>query len=197
MKIYDISQEVCSCIVYDGDTPPILREVMRTSKGDLYNLTDITMCVHNGTHIDAPFHFLNNGKTVDEIDLNKVIGECYVASVEGHLFKDKAREILDTARKISDDCARRILLKGDGIVTDESAKVFADEGVYLMGVESQSIGDDNAPMSVHKILLDKEVVLLEGIRLNEVEEGVYILNCAPLNIKGIDGSPCRAILIEH
>ncbi len=197
MKIYDISQEVCSCSVYPGDTPPSLHTVKRISNGDDYNLTDITMCLHNGTHIDAPFHFLNNGKTVENIALFKMVGECYVADVDGELLADKASEILITARKNSDECAKRILLKGNAIVTDESANVFANEGIFLLGVESQSVGDANAPMSVHKILLEKEIVLLEGIRLDEVEEGVYMLNCAPLNIKGIDGAPCRAILIEH
>lgn len=66
----------------------------------------------------------------------------------------------------------------------------------LLGNESQTVGPENAPMEVHLLLLGANVVLLEGIRLSEVSEGVYFLNAAPLNLSGADGSPCRAVLID-
>ena len=82
-------------------------------------------------------------------------------------------------------------------VTLEAAKVFAASKMLLLGNESQSVGPENAPMAVHLALLGSGVVLLEGIRLAEVPQGVYLLNAAPLNLSGADGSPCRAILIEN
>ena len=78
----------------------------------------------------------------------------------------------------------------------DAAKVFADEGILLLGNESQTVGPEDAPMEVHQVLLGTDVVLLEGIRLSAVSEGVYLLNAAPLNLAGSDGSPCRAILID-
>ncbi|MBQ8931637.1 MAG: cyclase, partial [Ruminiclostridium sp.] len=69
-------------------------------------------------------------------------------------------------------------------------------GILLLGNEPQTVGPQNAPMEVHLILLGADVVLLEGIRLSEVNEGVYFLNAAPLNLSGSDGSPCRAVLID-
>lgn len=84
---------------------------------------------------------------------------------------------------------------GDGEVSAEAAKVFAESNILLLGNESQTVGPENAPMEVHLILLRAGTVLLEGIRLAEVSEGVYFLNAAPLNLSGADGSPCRAILI--
>ena len=66
----------------------------------------------------------------------------------------------------------------------------------MIGNESQTIGPIDAPMEVHLVLLGKEVVLLEGIRLNNIKEGVYFLNTAPINLNGCDGAPCRAILID-
>ena len=90
----------------------------------------------------------------------------------------------------------RILIAGDVTVTAEAAKVFADAGIKLIGNEGQTIGPEDAPMEVHKILLEKEVVLLEGIVLNGVREGRYFLSAAPLNLKGFDGAPCRAYLIK-
>lgn len=92
--------------------------------------------------------------------------------------------------------AKRILIKGEATVSLEAAQVFADMNIYLIGNESQSIGPLEAPMEVHKVLLGAETVLLEGIRLNDVPEGVYFLNAAPLSLGGCDGAPCRAILIE-
>ena len=195
MKIYDISQEVFGCQVYPGDSTPKKRVISSMKKGDLYNLTAFSMCAHNGTHIDAPFHFIKDGKTVDSVSLNTFIGMAYVAEYNGIVSADDATEILEKAKKQNSEAAKRILIKGDAEVSAEAAKVFAESNILLLGNESQTVGPENAPMEVHLILLGAGTVLLEGIRLAEVSEGVYFLNAAPLNLSGADGSPCRAILI--
>ncbi|MBQ3136446.1 MAG: cyclase, partial [Clostridia bacterium] len=92
--------------------------------------------------------------------------------------------------------AKRILIKGDVEISLEAAKVFASSNILLLGNEPQSVGPQNAPMAVHRALLSADVILLEGIRLAEVSEGIYFLNAAPLNLAGADGSPCRAVLID-
>lgn len=195
MKIYDISQEVLGCQVYPGDPTPKKRVISSMEKGDLYNLTAFSMCAHNGTHIDAPFHFIKDGKTVDSVSLDTFIGMAYVAENNGIVSADDATEILEKAKKQNSEAAKRILIKGDAEVSAEAAKVFAESNILLLGNESQTVGPENAPMEVHLILLGAGAVLLEGIRLAEVSEGVYFLNAAPLNLSGADGSPCRAILI--
>ena len=195
MKIYDISQEVFGCQVYPGDPTPKKRVISSMEKGDLYNLTAFSMCAHNGTHIDAPFHFIKDGKTVDSVSLDTFIGMAYVAEYNGIVSADDATEILEKAKKQNSEAAKRILIKGDAEVSAEAAKVFAESNILLLGNESQTVGPENAPMEVHLILLGAGAVLLEGIRLAEVSEEVYFLNAAPLNLSGADGSPCRAILI--
>ena len=195
MKIYDISQEVLGCQVYPGDPTPKKRVISSMEKGDLYNLTAFSMCAHNGTHIDAPFHFIKDGKTVDSVSLDTFIGMAYVAEHNGIVSADDATEILEKAKKQNSEAAKRILIKGDAEVSAEAVKVFAESNILLLGNESQTVGPENAPMEVHLILLGAGTVLLEGIRLAEVSEGVYFLNAAPLNLSGADGSPCRAILI--
>lgn len=195
MKIYDISQEVFGCQVYPCDPTPKKRVISSMEKGDLYNLTAFSMCAHNGTHIDAPFHFIKDGKTVDSVSLDTFIGMAYVAEYNGIVSADDATEILEKAKKQNSEAAKRILIKGDAEVSAEAAKVFAESNILLLGNESQTVGPENAPMEVHLILLGAGAVLLEGIRLAEVSEGVYFLNAAPLNLSGADGSPCRAILI--
>lgn len=192
MKIYDISQEVFSCAVYPGDPKPEKQALYSTGEGDLYNLTSFAMCAHNGTHVDAPFHFLHNGKTVGQMELAHFVGDCYVARHEGDVTAADAENILKKA-----DGAERILIAGNATVTIEAAEVFAAGGIKLLGNEGQTVGPENAPMQVHLILLRREIALLEGIVLQGIPEGQYFLSAAPLNLGGADGAPCRAYLIQE
>lgn len=195
MKIYDISQEVFGCQVYPGDPVPEKKVLNSIEEGDSCNLSAFSMCAHNGTHIDAPFHFIKDGKTVDEICLNSFVGMAYVTEHQGRVSGDDAAAMLKKAKEQNPEAAKRILIKGRAEVSSEAAKVFAASEILLIGNESQTFGPEDAPMEVHTILLGAGVILLEGIRLNNVPEGVYLLNAAPLNLSGADGSPCRAVLI--
>ncbi|MBE6663633.1 MAG: cyclase [Ruminococcaceae bacterium] len=196
MKIYDISQEVFGCQVYPGDPEPKRKTLCSIENGDACNLTSFSMCAHNGTHIDAPFHFINEGKTVDKMGLEPFVGLAYVAEHKGIVSGDDAKKIIEKARAQNEEASKRILLKGDLEVSLEAARVFASSQILLLGNESQTVGPKDAPMAVHLELLGKGIVLLEGIRLEKVPEGVYFLNAAPLNLAGADGSPCRALLVS-
>lgn len=196
MKCYDISQEVFGCEVYPGDPTPMFEPLLSMDQGELYNLSAFRMGSHNGTHVDAPRHFLRAGKTIDAIALEQFVGMAYVAVHTGPVSAADAEQILRNASRHNPEAARRILIKGDAVVTTEAAEVFAAAGLLLLGNESQSVGPMDAPMAVHLILLRAEVVLLEGIRLSDVPEGVYLLSAAPLNLAGAEGAPCRAVLIE-
>lgn len=196
MKIYDISQEVYDCTVFPGDPKPQKEIKLRVADGDVCNLSELHMCVHNGTHVDSPFHFFDEGKTIDQMPLEAYVGKCYVTEEEGKITDEMALGILAVARKADPEAAKRILIKGKAVVSFEAAMVFAEANILLLGNESQTVGPENAPAQVHYALLGNEVTLLEGIRLAHVPEGVYLLNAAPLNLGGSDGAPCRAILLE-
>lgn len=191
MKLYDISQEVFSCSVFPGDSKPEKQTLCSIGAGDLYNLTAFSMCAHNGTHIDAPFHFLKDGATVDLLDLEACVGQCLVVRHPGPVTASDARSILKRAGNI-----RRILIAGPSVVTEAAAEVFAAGKLLLLGNESQTVGPEEAPMAVHKLLLGQGTVLLEGVVLKHVPEGRYLLNAAPLNLAGVDGAPCRAWLLQ-
>ena len=193
--IYDITQPLFECVVFPGDPRPEKTEVLRIERGDICNLTAFSMCAHNGTHVDAPYHFLKDGKGIDQVSLDKFIGAAYVEGHEGDVTAEDAKAILARAAKAKEGAEKRILIKGKATVTLEAAKVFAEAGVDLIGNESQTVGPENAPMAVHLVLLGAEVVLLEGIRLEQVPDGAYLLNCAPLNLTDTDGAPCRATLM--
>ena len=203
MKIYDISQEVFGCSVYPGDPAPERKVMMSIGGGGVCNLTAISMCAHNGTHVDAPYHFIDGGKTIDRIPLQRWIGYAYVAAHEGELSAADAEGILRKAGEVAGrsgipdcDASGRILVRGKTFVSEAAAEVFANRGILLFGNESQTVGPEDAPAAVHRILLGRGTVLLEGIRLGEVKEGIYFLNAAPLNLGGADGAPCRAWLME-
>ena len=140
MKIYDISQEVFSSQVYVGDPMPEKKLLCSMEKGSLYNLTAFSMCAHNGTHIDAPFHFIKGGKTVNSIGLDTFVGMAYVAEYYGIVSGAAAAEILEKAKRHSPEAAKRILIKGSAEVSSEAARVFADSGILLFGNESQTVG---------------------------------------------------------
>ena len=195
MKIYDISQEVFGCKVFPGDPAPERKVLSSIDGGGICNLTAFSMCAHNGTHVDAPYHFIKDGKTVDAVSLDTFVGTACVFEHNGAVTGGDAEKILEKARRLDPESAKRILIKGPAVVSADAAKVFASSGVLLLGNESQTVGPEDAPLEVHLILLGAGAVLLEGIRLAEVPEGVYLLNAAPLDLCGADGSPCRALLI--
>ncbi len=194
MTVIDISQEVFSCQVYPRDPEPEKTVLSSIADGGVCNLTAFSMCAHNGTHIDAPYHFVEGGKRVDELDISVFVGDAYVARHEGDVTAADAQGFL--ARAAAANAAERILIAGRATVTAEAAHVFADAGLKLLGNESQTIGPEDTPMEVHLILLGAGVVLLEGMRLGGVSEGKYLLSAAPLNLGGCDGAPCRAVLIR-
>lgn len=192
--IIDISQEVFSSKIFPGDPSPHRKSLMSTADGDVCNLTEFSMCAHNGTHIDAPYHFLEDGKTVEKMGLEPFVGDCFLARCNGDVTAADASAIMEKARTAN--AAERILIAGKATVTAEAARVFAAAGLKLIGNESQTVGPENAPKEVHLMLLGAEVVLLEGIVLTDIPEGRYFLSAAPLSLGGCDGAPCRAYLIK-
>lgn len=194
MKIHDISQEVLTCNVYPEDPKPKITFLKETTKGDLYNLSTIEMCSHNGTHIDAPLHFINEGKSIQDISLEKCVGKCFVIYDSEVSTPEQTKTTIKRLQEIDIEASKRILIKGRCDISKEIATILSNE-IDLIGSETQSVGPEDAPMAVHLELLKKDVVLLEGICLKNIKEGTYFLNAVPLNIGIAEGAPCRAILI--
>ena len=117
-------------------------------------------------------------------------------SHSGTVSRSDAESILARAHEADPECARKILIKGNAVVSSDAARIFAGAEIDLIGNESQTVGPEDAPMEVHLILLGAEIVLLEGIHLANVPDGVYLLSAAPISLGEADGAPCRAVLIE-
>ena len=197
MKIYDVSRELLTSPVYPGDKSPRSERIRSIERGDLYNLTELSLNAHNGTHLDAPCHFLADASSAAEIDLSKTVGECYVATVSEPVDDCLAAEILKKAKSVGAAYSKKILLKGREELELSGAEAFSKAGVDLIGCELLSVGPVAAPMDVHVHLLSKGVALLESLDLSGVSDGGYFLCAAPLKIAGSDGAPCRALLISQ
>jgi arylformamidase len=189
MKIIDISQELFSCTVFPGDLAPSFERVKQVAQ-DGYNLTNLTLCAHNGTHTDAPCHFIPGGKTIDELDIGVFYGACTIAAFEGDISAEDIIPVLER-------CGERLLLKGECQLTEESALLLTKSRVKLIGIENQSVDKDTGPKIIHHILLGAGLIPLEGLNLSGAQPGDYILSAFPINLAGSDGSPTRAVLIQE
>lgn len=189
MTLIDITRELTTAPVYPGDPTPELRPLCRIAYGDVCNTTALSLCLHNGTHMDAPRHFVADGTGIDEIPLAQCMGECSVVELSGTLTGQQLERLLPRLHE-------KVLIKGDVELTPSAAFVLTDNGVKLLGVEKQSVAMTETA-AVHRQLLGSGMVLLEGLDLSKAEEGTYFLCAAPLKIAGADGAPVRAILMRR
>ena len=207
MKYHDISLNLSAETVRWVTAAPFeLDEKRRMSRGDANNSSGVTMSLHAGTHMDAPFHFLPDGKTIDELPLDLCIGPAVVHAVEAERYIE-ARHVeaieLDGASRVLFKTRNSALLQRKGYEPDfvafsvGAAEALAARGVKLAGLDYLSAahaGDEQ--VSVHRAFFDRGVALLEGVDLSGVAPGKYELICFPLKIRGADGAPCRAVLRE-
>lgn len=170
MKITDITRELFATPPYPGDPAPALQKI-RSLDRDGYRLTALSCCLHNGTHLDAPSHFLRDGGGTESVSLSVLIGPCEVSS-----------EVRP---------AERLLLKRSEIGAEE-ARTLIRAGCRLIGVEGASVGSDE----VHRLLLEAGVAVLENLELSAAEEGAAFLVALPLKLAGAEAAPVRAVLIS-
>ena len=177
--IYDITQELFSGRVYPGDAAPSYTRLRSFENGDRSTVTEFSMNAHNATHIDAPIHRIKGGIGIDALSLEACIGACEVIAA------DDRKRLLETD-------AKRILFTQCETIDEEIAAILVEKGVRFVGVWGQSVGS----REVHRILLEAEIVVLEGAALEGIAEGSYFLSALPIKLGGCDGAPCRAVLID-
>lgn len=192
MKLIDISRELTSAPVYPGDCAPVVTHVTDVNAGDAATVSDISACLHNGTHLDAPCHFFQNADDVNVYPLDTLCGECFVAEAAGVLTGEDMEKLLSRRMGIE-----RLLLKGGATLSQSAAFVLCDAGVKLVGVEDTSVAAPAETAVVHRKLLAEPIAILENLDLSAAREGWYLLFAAPIKIAGADGAPVRALLLER
>lgn len=190
MQIIDISQPYPGCRIYPGDSAPKLRRVSEIAEAKpSYNISDMSFCLHNGTHIDAPLHTDPHGLSAAELPLSVYLGKATVAEASGNIGAAEVRKIL------SEKESKRLLLKGGGCVTAEGARELVKSKILLIGTEGVSVSAGGDEYEVHRTLLDAGVAILEGLELRHAAPGMYLLSALPLKIENADAAPCRAVLL--
>lgn len=185
-RVMDISRELLSAPVYPDDPGPRAVRIRSMEEGECYNLSEIHMGAHNGTHTDAPLHFIADGADIAATDPAVFCGRCTVK-----VFGERiTAEDIDS---LPEGC-ERLLIKGGGCITPESARRMVERGIRCVGVEGMTVGPMDDPREVHRILLGAGVGIIEALELSGVPEGSCFLSAAPLKIAGCEGAPCRALL---
>lgn len=204
MRYYDISLNLSIDTPRWVAAPPLeVHERRRTSRGDDANASALTMSVHAGTHVDAPFHFLPDGAGIDALPLERFIGPALVHAVEADryiteahvraiplagdirvLFKTRNSELLGNRAFDPDFVAFSL----------DAARALVARGVELVGLDYLSVAHADEQVPVHRAFLDHGVIVLEGVDLSAILPGRYELMCFPLRLRGLDGAPCRAVL---
>jgi len=207
MAIFDISIGIDENLpLWPGDPELRLHWAANIEQGDLVNLTELSMGIHTGTHIDAPLHFLPNGKPIDSLSLNVFVGEAQVVAIPQNvnlitvdilqdvceinaariLFKTKNSQLWETSKFQQDYVA----------LEASAAQWLVDQGVQLVGIDYLSIAPFKDPAPTHEILLSNDVVIIESLDLRLVKPGIYTLICLPLKLVGREAAPARAILLS-
>lgn len=191
MIIYDITPDIFSAKLYPGDSEPVLKKRAEIKNGSEYNLSDISMCLHTGAHIDAPLHFLEDGESVDRVAVSKFVGRCVVREANGPVTAQWVEKNLPW------DCKRLIIKCGSsGYLMDNAVFELCRFNIELVGIDSVSVASEENEGSVHRELLNNGIAVLEGIDLSGIAPGEYFLFAPPIKIGGAEAAPCRALLIK-
>ncbi len=202
-EFYDISLNIEEGMLsFPGDTIPEFNKI-KEIEVDNYNLSNMMVSVHVGTHVDAPSHFIKNGKTINELLPERFLGEVQVVEIKDD--KEISIKELENVEFHSD----KILFKtqNSNMISDKNfnndfvylnqkgAKYLIESGINFIGIDYLTIESiDTQEFNVHKLLLENNVIVLEGINLKEIPPGNYKMIALPLKIKGAEASPVRALL---
>ena len=192
MKIIDISNDLLTAEVYEGDPIPEMKRVREISPDSYYNLSVLDACLHNGTHIDAPLHFVPDADSVDKLPLEKFIGPCKVIEVSEGIITGRLVE-----EYFPRDC-KRVLIKSKGraFIHCTGAEVMAHLGYELVGTDGVTVEVPDSDGSTHRSLLNANIAILEGLNLENAKSGEYFLIAPPVKIGGAEASFTRAVLIS-
>lgn len=211
---YDISVSIHPGLpVWEGDPPVVIHSAASIERGDIANVSRLEMGAHTGTHVDAPVHFVPGRKGADRLDLDTLIGSAYVVDLSDVVCEITASDfeqanIPEHTSRLLCKTSNSSLWSRSPLVFDqdyvgispEGAQWLIDHGIELVGVDYlgverfESVGR-GAP--THHLLLEREIVILEGLDLSAVPAGDYTLICLPVKLKSLDGAPSRAILIKE
>ncbi len=210
MKIYDISLMVTpGMTVWPGDPQVQLERVSKMEEGASSNVSRLSMSVHTGTHVDAPHHFVHGSKTVEQLDLDALVGPAQVVEIPHEanvidaelvaglsLERGAPRLLFKTRNSLIWQRGERAFQKDFVAIDASGAAALVELGIRLVAIDYLSVAPFAEGAPTHVALLKAGMVLLEGVDLSQVPAGRYTLVCLPLKLGGAEGAPARAVLME-
>lgn len=211
MKIFDITIPIREGMpVWPNNPEVVLHRIEKIEEGANSNVSYLGMAVHSGTHVDAPFHFLQSGKTVEQLLLEILIGKVLVIELDESI-NEITKEVVESLQL--EQGTERLIFKTrnshywaeqrpdfqtDFVGIDAVAsQVLVDKGVRLVGIDYLSISPYKRSRPTHEVMLGAEMVIIEGLDLTGIQPGYYKLICLPLKLENTDGAPARVILIQE
>jgi arylformamidase len=210
MKIFDVTVPIKNFMpVWPGDPQVENRLVSSIEKGEEANVTNIQMSAHTGTHIDAPKHYIKSGTAIEGLSLTTLLGEVEVVEID---FQNSQIDALTLIKVNRNEWSQRVLFKTNNsnlrllekdyfnqnftALLPDAAEYLVQKGVKLVGIDYLSIAPFENGSDTHIILLENDVVVLEGLNLADISPGIYELIALPILLEGADGSPARVLLIQ-
>jgi arylformamidase len=204
--IYDVSMLINEDIQVYKNKPEKKPKIdlVLNYKNNNCNESKIDMNLHTGTHIDAPFHMVDNGKTVESIKLENLVRKCKVFDFSKVENKITADDLMKKEIEENDF----ILLKTKNSFEDSfnfefvfleksGAKYLKEKKISGVGIDALGIERAQKDHDTHKILLTNDIIILEGLRLKDIKEGIYEMYALPLKLEKVDGAPARVILVDN
>lgn len=202
MKMYDITGEIFEGMAVYKDKPEKQPKINQLTNGYVTE-TRMEMDVHTGTHIDAPLHMTVDGETFESISLDKLVGKCKVLDLtasENGILKAELEEfklekddfVLFKTKNSFDDHFNFDFI----FLAEDGAEYLSEIGVRGVGIDALGIERSQEGHPTHKTLFAHDIIIIEGLRLKEVEQGEYFMVAAPLKLVGTDASPARVMLFE-
>ncbi|SET04989.1 cyclase family protein [Hymenobacter actinosclerus] len=200
MDWLDFTTTITDGMAYWPDNAPVhIKRTLSMADGAAANVSEISMSVHTGTHVDAPLHFLADGTDAAQLDLSKLMGPALLVAVNSEKFISRAdvehlqlkpgSRVLFKTRNSAREWSTEPFNPDFVRVGADAAAWLQEQGVVCVGVDYLSVGDAQA----HNILLGAGISVIEGLALQHAEPGEYELLCLPLKIKGVDGAPARVL----
>ncbi len=202
----DVSVDLYNDMVHWPDNPPVEIEfAMQMSRGDVCNVSKLSMGAHTGTHMDAPLHFIAGGLSIDAMPISATIGKARVIeisdpeSIKPAELENKqiqmGERILFKTRNSPRCWESKSFVEDFVYISKEAAQYLAQLQVQTVGVDYLSVGGykHDGP-ETHRALLGAGIWIIEGLNLTQVQAGSYDLICLPLKILGHEGAPARAVL---
>jgi arylformamidase len=206
LKIHDLSVSIYpGMLKWITDPGVTLKQLNTIKKGDAYNFSLLSCSTHIGTHVDAPTHFTDDGKTIDQLSLSDLIGEALVVDVTADTItaQELANIDFETYKRILFKTRNSELLTSKDFTKDyvsldySAAELLVENGVRVVGIDYLSIEKfetDEHP--VHHLLTENDVIIIETLDLSGVEPGAYFMVALPFKLKDCEGAPARVVLVE-